>query len=78
MRPTQQVEVKPSVISQTQHKIAVSQMPKPESVKEPIGTPSPMMVRNVDNGQQITQNLSDRHLAHLVTGGLGMTDRWIR
>ena len=78
MRPTQQVEVKPSVISQTQHKIAVSQMPKPESVKEPIGTPSPMMVRNVDNGQLITQNLSDRHLAHLVTGGLGMTDRWIR
>lgn len=78
MRPTQQVEVKPSVISQTQHKIAAPQIPKPESVKEPIGTPSPMMVRNVDNGQQITQNLSDRHLAHLVTGGLGMTDRWIR
>lgn len=78
MRPTQQVEVKPSVISQPQHKIAAAQMPKPESVKEPIGTPSPMMVRNVDNGQQITQNLSDRHLAHLVTGGLGMTDRWIR
>ncbi len=78
MRPTQQVEVKPSVISQPQHKIAAPQIPKPESVKEPIGTPSPMMVRNVDNGQQITQNLSDRHLAHLVTGGLGMTDRWIR
>lgn len=78
MRPTQQVEVKPSVISQTQHKIAAPQIPKPESVKEPIGTPSPMMVRNVDNSQQITQNLSDRHLAHLVTGGLGMTDRWTR
>ncbi len=78
MRPTQQVEVKPSAISQPQHKIAAPQIPKPESVKEPIGTPSPMMVRNVDNGQQITQNLSDRHLAHLVTGGLGMTDRWIR
>lgn len=78
MRPTQKITTNPTAISQTQHKIAVAQMPKPESVKEPIGTPSPMMVRNVDNGQQITQNLSDRHLAHLVTGGLGMTDRWIR
>jgi muramidase (phage lysozyme) len=78
MRPTQKITTNPTAISQTQHKIAAPQIPKPESVKEPIGTPSPMMVRNVDNGQQITQNLSDRHLAHLVTGGLGMTDRWIR
>ena len=78
MRPTQKITTNPTAISQTQHKIAAPQIPKPESVKEPIGTPSPMMVRNVDNGQQITQNLSDRHLAHLVTGGLGMTDRWTR
>lgn len=78
MRPTQKITTNPTAISQPQHKIAAPQIPKPESVKEPIGTPSPMMVRNVDNGQQITQNLSDRHLAHLVTGGLGMTDRWTR
>ncbi len=35
----------------------------------------PMLVQSVNSGDNIGQKLSDRGLAHLVTGGLG-ENRW--
>ena len=49
----------------------VEAIPKIESVPEMHTSPKPMLVQSVNSGDNISQNLSDRGLAHLVTGGLG-------
>lgn len=49
----------------------VEAIPKIESVPEMHTSPKPMLVQSVNSGDNIGQNLSDRGLAHLVTGGLG-------
>ena len=53
----------------------VEAIPKIESVPEMHTSPKPMLVQSVNSGDNIGQNLSDRGLAHLVTGGLG-ENRW--
>ena len=45
------------------------------SAPEMHTSPKPMLVQSVNSGDNIGQNLSDRGLAHLVTGGLGK-NRW--
>jgi hypothetical protein len=49
----------------------VEAIPKIETVPEMHTSPKPMLVQSVNSGDNISQNLSDRGLAHLVTGGLG-------
>ena len=47
-------------------------IPEIEPLNIPTTSPKPMLVQNVGNAvDSISQNLSDRALAHLVTGGLG-------
>lgn len=48
------------------------EVPQIETIKEPMSSPKPLMVQQVGNStDSVGQNLSDRGLAHLVTGGLG-------
>ena len=49
----------------------VEPIPQVASIKEYHTSPKPMLVQSVNSGDNIGQNLSDRGLAHLVTGGLG-------
>lgn len=49
--------------------------PKPPKVEMPVSSPKPQVVTLAPNGDTISQNVSDRLIAHAVTGGLGM-DRW--
>jgi muramidase (phage lysozyme) len=48
-----------------------------EPAREYLTTPSPQQVVVVNqNGGIINQNVSDRLMAHAITGGLGMGDMW--
>lgn len=48
-----------------------------EPAKEYLTSPSPQQVVVVNqNGGNINQNVSDRLLAHAITGGLGMGENW--
>ena len=50
---------------------------KIEPIKEYLTSPDPQKVHVVNsNSGNISQNVSDRILAHAITGGLGMGDRW--
>ena len=55
-------------------KTALKPMPEVPKQKQQVSTKEqkPMQMSVVDGNESIGQNLSDRHLAHVVTGGLGM------
>ena len=72
MKPTINMKAQPI---QFRSAAKVEAIPKIESVPEMHTSPKPMLVQNVNSGDNISQNLSDRGLAHLVTGGLG-ENRW--
>lgn len=72
MKPTTNMKAQPI---QFRSAAKVEAIPKIESVPEMHTSPKPMLVQSVNSGDNISQNLSDRGLAHLVTGGLGM-ERW--
>lgn len=61
-------------IPTTVPKLLARPLPETPKVKQQVSTKDqpPMKVSVVDGGSTIGQNLSDRHLAHAVTGGLGM------
>lgn len=55
-------------------KLLARPMPEVPKQKQQVSTKEqkPMQVSVVGGNESISQNLSDRHLAHAVTGGLGM------
>ena len=61
-------------IPTTVPKLLARPLPETPKVKQQVSTKEqpPMKVSVVDGGSTIGQNVSDRHLAHAVTGGLGM------
>ncbi len=68
MKPTINMKAQPI---QFRSAAKVEAIPKIETVPEMHTSPKPMLVQSVNSGDNISQNLSDRGLAHLVTGGLG-------
>ena len=68
MKPTINMKAQPI---QFRSAAKVEAIPKIETVPEMHTSPKPMLVQSVNSGDNIGQNLSDRGLAHLVTGGLG-------
>lgn len=57
----------------------MSRMPKMEQVKERLSSSDPkkVIVANQGSGSDmISQNISDRNLAHALTGGIGMGQSW--
>ena len=68
MKPTIDMKAQPI---QFRSAAKVEAIPKIETVPEMHTSPKPMLVQSVNSGDNISQNLSDRGLAHLVTGGLG-------